>query len=135
MAGAAIVAPRRLGAGWRYHRAAGRASGADSALRAGNTDGMAVDLVGGTVLQNQKIGRIMLHFGTIVPDFITHTTFARDSLIKDHPDELRGFLAGWFESVDFMLKHKAETVQIATKVTDMATLYTERFLPHPHRLS
>jgi NitT/TauT family transport system substrate-binding protein len=149
-----------------------------SALRTGNTDGMAIDFVGGTVLQNKKIGRIMVHFGTIVPDFITHATFARNSLIKDHPDEVRGFLAGWFESIEYMLKHKTETVQIATKVMnepeaivaadydvtmpafsrtgkfepkalavlknsfiemkllpsvpDLATLYTERFLPHAH---
>jgi ABC-type nitrate/sulfonate/bicarbonate transport system substrate-binding protein len=72
-----------------------------SALRTGNTDGMAIDFVGGTVLQKQGIGLILLHFGTIVPD---------------HPNEVRDFLAGWFESTDYMLKHKAETVRIATKV-------------------
>jgi NitT/TauT family transport system substrate-binding protein len=152
-----------------------------SALRTGNTDGMAIDFVGGTVLQKQGIGRILLHFGTIVPDFITHATYARNSLIEDPPNEVRDFLAGWFESTDYMLKHKAETVRIATKVMnepeaivaadydvvmptfsttgkfepkalavlkssfiemgllpkvpDMATLYTERFLPHDHHSS
>ncbi|HXE27656.1 MAG TPA: ABC transporter substrate-binding protein [Stellaceae bacterium] len=152
-----------------------------SALRTGNTDGMAIDFVGGTVLQNQGIGRIILHFGTIVPDFITHVTFARNDLIKDHPNQVRDFLAGWFESIDYMFKHKAETVRIAMKVVnepeaimsadydvvmptfsrtgkfepkalavlkssfiemgllpkvpDMTTLYTERFLPHPHHPS
>jgi ABC-type nitrate/sulfonate/bicarbonate transport system substrate-binding protein len=149
-----------------------------SALRTGNTDGMAIDFVGGTVLQKQGIGHIVLHFGTIVPDFITHAIYARDSLINEHPSEVRDFLAGWFESTGYMLKHKAETVGIATKVMnepeaivaadydvvmpafsttgkfepkalavlknsfidmgllakvpDMATLYTERFLPHHH---
>ncbi|HKT19876.1 MAG TPA: ABC transporter substrate-binding protein [Stellaceae bacterium] len=87
-----------------------------SALRTGQTDGMAIDFVGGTVLQQKGIGHMMLHFDTIVPEFITHAMYARNSLIAAHPDELRAFLAGWFESIDYMLKHKAETVRIATKV-------------------
>ncbi len=87
-----------------------------SALRTGQTDGMAIDFVGGTVLHEKGLGHIMLRFGDIVPNFITHVIYARNSLIKDHPKELRAFLAGWFESIDYMLKHKAETVRIATKV-------------------
>jgi ABC-type nitrate/sulfonate/bicarbonate transport system substrate-binding protein len=87
-----------------------------SALRTGQTDGMAIDFVGGTVLQEKGLGHIMLHFGDIVPDFITHVTYARNSLIENNPKELRAFLAGWFESIDFMLKHEAETVRIATEV-------------------
>lgn len=87
-----------------------------SALRTGQTDGMAIDFVGGTVMQQQGLGHIMLHFSTIVPDFITHVIYARNSLIADHPEALRAFLAGWLESIDYMLKNKAETVRIATKV-------------------
>ena len=87
-----------------------------SALRTGDTDGMAIDFVGGTVLQKQGIGHIMLHFSSIVPDFVTHVTYAANSLIKDHPDQVRAFNAGWFESIAYMLKHKDETVRIATKV-------------------
>ena len=87
-----------------------------SALRTGETDGMAIDFVGGTTLQEKGLGHIMLHFSTIVPDFITHVMFARNSLIENHPEALRVFLAGWFESIDYMLKHEAETVRIATEV-------------------
>lgn len=87
-----------------------------SALRTGQTDGMAIDFVGGTVLQRKGLGHILLHFGDIVPDFITHVMYARRSLIKNHPKELRAFVAGWFESIQFMLKNEKETVRIATKV-------------------
>ena len=87
-----------------------------SAMRTGQTDGMAIDFVGGTVLHEQGVGHIMLHFSTIVPDFITHVMFARTGLIADHPKELRAFVAGWFESIQYMLKHEAETVRIATEV-------------------
>ena len=87
-----------------------------SALRTGETDGMAIDFVGGTTLQEKGLGHIMLHFSTIVPDFITHVMFARSSLIEKRPEALRAFLAGWFESIQYMLKHEAETVRIATEV-------------------
>ena len=86
-----------------------------AALRTDQTDGMAIDFVGGTVLAHRGLGRIMMHFDKIVPDFITHATFARKSFIKDHPRELREFLAGWFETIAYMRKNKAETVRIAAK--------------------
>lgn len=87
-----------------------------AALRLKQTDGMVISLVGGTVLQQKGYGRIMMSFGHIVPHFITHVIDARDSVIKDHPDELRRFLAAWFETIVYMKHHKAETVRIAAKV-------------------
>jgi len=86
-----------------------------SVLRTGQTDGMAIDFIGGTMLQNDGLGRIILHFDKVEPDFITHAAFARTAFIKEHPAELRGFLAGWFETIAYMRKHKAETVSIAAK--------------------
>lgn len=87
-----------------------------SALRTGQTDGMAIDFVGGTVMHEKGYGRILLHFDKVAPHFITHVAYARKSLIAHHPKEVRAFLAGFFESIDYMLKHKAETVRIATTV-------------------
>lgn len=87
-----------------------------AALRLGQTDGMVISLVGGTVLQQKGYGRIMMSFGHIIPHFITHVVDARDSVIKDHPEELRRFLAAWFETIVYMKHHKAETVRIAAKV-------------------
>jgi ABC-type nitrate/sulfonate/bicarbonate transport system substrate-binding protein len=84
-------------------------------MRTGQTDGLAIDFVGGTVLERKGLGHIMLHFDKIVPDFITHATYARRAFIADHAKELRGFLAGWAETIAFMRAHKAETVRIAAK--------------------
>lgn len=94
----------------------GSTSAQIAALRLGQTDGMVISLVGGTVLHQKGYGRIMMSFGKIVPHFITHVIYARDSVIKAHPNELRSFLAAWFETIAYMKSHKAETVHIAAKV-------------------
>ena len=87
-----------------------------SALREKQVDGMVTDLVKATVMQQKGYGLIMLHFNKVVPDFITHVVFARNSFIKAHPQELREFLAAWFETIAYMRSHKAETVKIAAAV-------------------
>jgi ABC-type nitrate/sulfonate/bicarbonate transport system substrate-binding protein len=43
-------------------------------------------------------------------------TFATNGLIQQHPDEVRGFNAGWFQSVAWMRGHKDETVKIIAPV-------------------
>lgn len=96
--------------------ALGALSARISALRAGQTEAGIIDIVHATVLQQEGIGKIMLHFSSVVPDFITHVIFARDDFMADHPKELRAFLAGWFDTIAYMRKHKAETVAIAAKV-------------------
>src|SRR5487761_1182086 len=47
--------------------------------------------------------------------FITHVIFARDVLIKKHPELVRAFLTGWFDTIAYMKKHKKITVAITAK--------------------
>ena len=42
--------------------------------------------------------------------------FATDKAIAGRPQALRGFLAGWFETIAFMRANKRETVAIAKEV-------------------
>lgn len=106
--------------GWGTHGIVTVPLGARAAqvaiLRTGQTDGMAIDFVGGVVLERKGIGHMLLYFDQFVPDFITHAIFARNAFIQQHPDELRAFLAGWFETIHYMRGHKAQTVKIAAKV-------------------
>ena len=87
-----------------------------SALRDKQTDAMVTDLVKGTVFQEKNFGRIVLYFDKVAPDFITHVTYARNALIRDHPDALRNFLAAWSETIAYMRRHKDETVKVAVDV-------------------
>ena len=91
----------------------GAASAQISAMQAGDTNGMVSDIVKATILQQKGVGRILLPLGPVAPNFITHVIYARKALIADRPDDLRRFLAGWFETVPWMRSHKARTVKIA----------------------
>lgn len=61
-------------------------------------------------------GRVLLLFGDLLKDFHVHVIFATDKAIATRPEALRKFLAGWFETIAFMRKEKARTIEIARHV-------------------
>jgi NitT/TauT family transport system substrate-binding protein len=87
-----------------------------AAMHTKDIDGMAIDVAGAYTLQAAGDAKIILRFGDIVPDFINHITYATDKIIAAHPDEVREFLAGWFETVVWMRKNKDEAVAVAAPV-------------------
>jgi len=106
--------------GWGFNGIQNTPLGTDeaqiAALRTKDIDGMAIDVAGAYTLQDAGAAKILLNFGSIVPDFINHITYASDKIIAAHPDEVREFLAGWFETVAWMRQNKAETVKLAAPV-------------------
>ena len=90
----------------------GAMSGQIAALKRGDIDGIVMDLSTAFDLENRSEGRILVRFGDL-QDFIVHVIYATDALIASRPDAIRGFLKGWFETIAFMRKNKAETVAIA----------------------
>ena len=95
----------------------GAMSGQIAALKRGDIDGIVMDLSTAFDLENRGEGRILVRFGDL-QDFIVHVIYATDTLIATRPDAIRGFLKGWFETIAFMRKNKAETVAIAKDVID-----------------
>ena len=87
-----------------------------AALRTKELDGMAIDVAGAYTLQDAGAAKIILRFSTIVPDFINHITYATNKIIAAHPDQVREFLAGWFETVAWMRQNKEESVKLAAPV-------------------
>jgi NitT/TauT family transport system substrate-binding protein len=87
-----------------------------AALERGDIDGAMTDI--STALQLERTGkaRILLRFGQIAKDFHVHVIYATNSLIAGKPDSIRAFLKGWFESIAFMRRNKAQTVAIAMPV-------------------
>jgi NitT/TauT family transport system substrate-binding protein len=88
-----------------------------AAMSTKEIDGIAVDLGSGLVAERKGFGRILLHFGDLVTDFQIHAIYATNKIIASHPDAVRGFLKGWFETIAFMRANKTQTVAIAVKVT------------------
>ncbi len=94
----------------------GSESGRTASLRTGTTDGMVIDVATAAKLEKEKIGRIVVHFGTVAPNFIIHAIFATNKSIAEKPDVLKHFLAGWFETINWMRAHRDETVALAAPV-------------------
>ncbi|HZT52043.1 MAG TPA: ABC transporter substrate-binding protein [Stellaceae bacterium] len=87
-----------------------------AAMRTAEVDGMPLDVATAAKLEADGAVRILLPFGQVVRDFINHVTYATNAVIKAHPDEVRAFNAGWFETVKWMRANKAETVALAAPV-------------------
>ncbi|HLI19713.1 MAG TPA: ABC transporter substrate-binding protein, partial [Stellaceae bacterium] len=82
--------------------ALGSESGRTASLRAVTTDGMVIDVSTASKLEKDDVGKIVVHFGTVAPNFIIHAIFATNKAIAERPDVLKRFLVGWFETIDWM---------------------------------
>src|SRR5438874_8207162 len=95
----------------------GAMPGQIAAMKRGDIDGAIMDVGNAFELEKKGEGRILVSF-TEIRDFHIHVIFATDKLITDHPELVRAFLKGWFETIAFMRGNKAETVAIAKDVTN-----------------
>lgn len=89
-----------------------------AALKTKQIDGIVTDVATAYELEKNGQGRIIVRFGNLVKDFHIHVIFATNKAIASHPDALRAFLKGWFETIAFMRKNKANAVQIAKDVME-----------------
>jgi NitT/TauT family transport system substrate-binding protein len=91
-----------------------------AALQTHQIDAMLTEAGTAGRLEESGRGRTLVTFGDLVDHFHIHVIFAHDDFMKNHPDALRGFLAGILESVQFERDHRPETIAIASKVLDMS---------------
>jgi len=97
--------------------ALGSQDGLTGALLSHNVDGIIGGTQTGYRLEQAGSGRVLTTFGPLIPDFIVHMIVASDAIIAAHPDQLKRFLAGWFETVRFAKTHKDETVRDTMPLT------------------
>jgi NitT/TauT family transport system substrate-binding protein len=97
----------------------GAMPGQIAALKRGDIDAIVMDLGTAFALENRGEGRIIARFADL-KDFHNHVIYATNKLVADNPDAVRRFLKGWFETIAFMRKNKAETVKIAAGVTQLS---------------
>jgi NitT/TauT family transport system substrate-binding protein len=90
-----------------------------ASLRAGNVDGDAGNIETGYRLEAREQAKILVTFGKYIDPFITHVIFATNTMINNKPDQVRGFLKGWFETIAFMKTHEAETVASTRPITQL----------------
>ncbi len=95
----------------------GSVTGQIAGLKSGQVDGFIMSASVGYMLDQKNEGEVMLLFGDRIGDFHTHVVFASNRLIESKPDVVRRFLAGWIETIDYMLANPDEAATLASKAT------------------
>ena len=90
-----------------------------AALMRKDIDGMVTDIATAFQLEKNGEARILTRFGEMVRDFHIHVIFATDKVIAAQPDAVRAFLRGWFDTIAFMRKNKANSVGIAKEIMNV----------------
>ena len=85
-------------------------------LVSGDVDGFTIDLSTALQLQRQGRGRLFLKFGDYIKDFHAYVAIAQNDLIARHPETVRAFLKGWYETIAFMRANKERVIPIAAEV-------------------
>jgi NitT/TauT family transport system substrate-binding protein len=99
--------------------ALGSADGTAAALVSGNIDALVGSVEGGYAMEQQGRARVLFAFGNFVKPFITHAIYATNTLQAQHPDALKRFLAGWYETIAYSDGHKTETVNTIQPILNM----------------
>ena len=90
-----------------------------AALRTGQIDGVVTETSSIFRLEEEGVGRVLVRFRDRIKDFHVHAAFASKKMIASNPQAVRGFLAGWFETIRWMKDHKEQTVEIAARMADV----------------
>jgi NitT/TauT family transport system substrate-binding protein len=99
---------------------------ARAAIKTHQIDGYIGALETGYMLEEAKEWRVITSAMPFVDHFITHVIFARDELVEKHPDQVRAFLQGWFETIAYMKANKQKAVEISAKVINMSPAVAAR---------
>jgi hypothetical protein len=96
--------------------AVGSASASIALLRTKELDGFTSGLDNALRVEKKGEGRVVVQFGNLIKDFHTFMIYARNPFIQEHPQSVRAFLAGWFDTIAYVRANKAETVKIVVDV-------------------
>jgi NitT/TauT family transport system substrate-binding protein len=99
---------------------------ARAAIKTHQIDGYIGALETGYMLEEAKEWRVISSAMPFVDHFITHVIFATDDLVAKHPDQVRAFLQGWFETIAYMKANKQKTVEISAKVINISPAVAAR---------
>lgn len=97
-----------------------------AALKTKQIDGMIVEVNAGYRLEEEKSGRVLVQFGDLIKPFHIYILYAHSEFAQKNPAAVRGFLAGWFETVDWMQKNRDKTIEIVRVKTDVSQALATR---------
>jgi ABC-type nitrate/sulfonate/bicarbonate transport system substrate-binding protein len=96
-----------------------------AALKSGATDAFIWTAEAGYQLEEEGEGTIVMDFGSLVPDNVFEAISAPRSAIDDEPDKVQKYLEGYFETIQYMKEHRAETVEFMMSQFKMSRYVAE----------
>jgi ABC-type nitrate/sulfonate/bicarbonate transport system substrate-binding protein len=97
-----------------------------AALKTHQIDGMIVEANGGYRLEEDGSGSVLVQFGDLIRPFHVYLLYARRAFAEQNPEAVKAFLAGWFETVTYMVDHRAETIAIMQRTADVSQFIATR---------
>jgi len=97
----------------------GTMNGIVAGLLTKNVDGIIGPTARSLQLEGEGKVRILANAGQEITNFIANIVYASDAMMSEHPETLRKFLAGYFETIRYMKDHKDETIKITQKATQL----------------
>jgi ABC-type nitrate/sulfonate/bicarbonate transport system substrate-binding protein len=68
-------------------------------------------------MEEKREGRLLADVADFTGNIAAGAIFATKDAITNKPDAVRAFLAGWFETIDYMRQHKDEVTNAESKLT------------------
>jgi NitT/TauT family transport system substrate-binding protein len=99
---------------------------ARAAIKTNQIDGYIGALEIGISLEEAKEWRVITSATPFVDHFITHVFFVREDVIAKRPLAVKAFLQGWQDTIAFMKANKVKTVEITSKVVQVAPSVIDR---------
>src|SRR5438128_147258 len=99
---------------------------ARAAIKTNQIDGYIGALEVGISLEEAKEWRVITSATPFVDHFITHVFFVREDVIAKRAQAVKAFLQGWQDTIAFMKANKVKTVEITSKVIQVAPSVIER---------
>jgi NitT/TauT family transport system substrate-binding protein len=91
-----------------------------AAFRTKQVDGFVADVALAYKLAEEGTGRILVRFGNLVTDFHIHVIYASTKALATRPDDVRAFLAGWFDTIGYIRANKPVMVQAAAQTMNIS---------------
>ena len=87
-----------------------------AALKTHQVAAAPLDITTAVTLESEGQARIVVRFGKVITAYINHVITASNEVIAKRPDDVRKFLAGWFESAVYFKTHKDEAVKFTAQL-------------------
>src|SRR5437899_3300318 len=97
-----------------------------AALKTRQIDGMIVEVNAGYRMEEDKTGRVLVQFGDLIKTFHIYVLYAHTEFAAKNPAAVRAFLAGWFETIDWMQKNRERAIDIVRRKTDVSLALATR---------